>query len=113
MFYVGESSITELEYKNSGSYITDFFIDLNVQFNEKNVKDFAPLIKIYASEKLKDNSLDYKKFYSLMDNYFIQSDTYINNVINTMLPYVRKQLPNIIVTAADESNRAPLEAGYT
>jgi hypothetical protein len=113
LFYVGESSIPELEYKNSGSYITDFFIDLNVQFNEKNVKDFAPLIKIYASEKLKDNSLDYKKFYSLMDNYFIQSDTYINNVINTMLPYVRKQLPNIIVTAADESNRAPLEAGYT
>jgi hypothetical protein len=51
-YYVGSSTIPELEYKNSGSYITDFFIDLNVQFNEKNVIDFAPLIKIYATQKL-------------------------------------------------------------
>ena len=47
-FYVGNSTIPQLEYKNSGSYLTDFFIDLNVAFNEENVKDFAPLIKIYA-----------------------------------------------------------------
>ena len=51
-FYVGNSTIPQLEYKNSGSYITDFFIDLNVQFNEKNVIDFTPLIKIYATQKL-------------------------------------------------------------
>ena len=51
-FYVGKSTIPELEYKDSGSYITDFFIDLNVQFNEKNVIDFAPLIKIFATQKL-------------------------------------------------------------
>jgi hypothetical protein len=67
-YYVGKSSIPQLEYKNSGSYITDFFIDMNVQFNEKNVKDFAPIIKIYASEKLKDNNLNLTKFYSLMDD---------------------------------------------
>ena len=51
-YYVGSSTIPNLEYKDSGSYITDFFIDLNVQFNEKNVEDFAPLIKIYATQKL-------------------------------------------------------------
>ena len=51
-YYVGKSTIPQLEYKDSGSYITDFFIDLNVQFNEKNVIDFAPLIKIYATQKL-------------------------------------------------------------
>jgi hypothetical protein len=45
-YYVGSSTIPQLEYKDSGSYITDFFIDLNVQFNEKNVMDFAPLIKV-------------------------------------------------------------------
>ena len=112
-YYVGKSSIPQLEYKNSGSYITDFFIDMNVQFNEQNVKDFAPIIKIYASEKLKDNNLNLTKFYSLMDDYFIQSDNYINNVINTMLPYVRRQLPNVIINADEGDTRAPLEAGYT
>jgi hypothetical protein len=112
-YYVGYSSIPELVYKNNGSYITDFFIEMNVQFNEKNVKDFAPIIKIYASEKLKNNNLNLQKFYSLMDEYFIQSDNYINNVINTMLPYVRKQLPNVIISPEEGNTKAPLEAGYT
>ena len=50
--YVGFSEIPELVYSDNGSYITDFFIDLNVQFTEKNVKDFAPLIMLYATQKL-------------------------------------------------------------
>ena len=50
--YVGFSEIPELVYSDNGSYITDFFIDLNVQFTEKNVQDFAPLIMLYATQKL-------------------------------------------------------------
>ena len=50
--YVGFSTIQELTYKNSGSYITDFFVDFNISFNEDNVKSFAPIIKIYATQKL-------------------------------------------------------------
>ena len=112
-FYVGNSTVPQLEYKNSGSYLTDFFIDLNVAFNEENVKDFAPLIKIYASQKLIKNNLNITSFYTLMDTYLNDSDKYIGNVLNVMLPYVRKQLPNFIITDNDSSNRAPLEAGFT
>ena len=50
--YVGFSTIPELTYKSSGSYITDFFVDLNIAFTETNVKLFAPIIKIYATQKL-------------------------------------------------------------
>jgi len=50
--YVGFSEIPKLVYSDNGSYITDFFIDLNVQFTEKNVQDFAPLIMLYATQKL-------------------------------------------------------------
>jgi hypothetical protein len=113
LYYVGKSSIPELEYKNSGSYITDFFIDLNVQFNEKNVEEFAPLIKVYASEKLKNNNLNLSSFYRLMDNYIIESDNYIGNILNTMLPQVRKQLPNVFITSESTEVRANLEAGFT
>ena len=112
-FYVGKSSIPKLEYKNSGSYITDFFIDLNVAFNEKNVQQFAPLVKIYATQKLSDNNLNLTKFYNLMDSYIDDSNLYIGNVINTMLPYVRKQLPNVFVSEDNSQSRAPLEAGFT
>lgn len=51
--YVGFSEIPQLTYKDNGSFITDFFIDLNVAFNVQNVKNFAPIIKIYATQKLK------------------------------------------------------------
>lgn len=273
-YYVGKSTIPELQYKDSGSYITDFFIDLNVQFNEKNVIDFAPLIKIYATQKLNgfavpqtpqtqtlvnvpppnpvpppsnvpqpnpvitqydtlqyttsggdnlnlklvqvstltngnkvygyklgpfvgtvlrdtsgniirqidpttsatieseknsiitaeygsvstnendpqfvktvedilpssqnvqvptntnttqqqapaglatnltfaNNGTNVSKFYALMDTYIEHNNTYIGNVINVMLPSVRKELPNVIITDGTSPSRAPLEAGFT
>jgi hypothetical protein len=50
--YVGFSEIPQLAYGNNGSYITDFFVDLDVAFTPDNVKLFAPIIKIYATQKL-------------------------------------------------------------
>ena len=50
--YVGFSEIPELEYTDNGSYITDFFVDMNVAFTQQNIIDFAPIIKIYATQKL-------------------------------------------------------------
>lgn len=112
-FYVGNSTIPQLEYKNSGSYITDFFIQMNVGFNEKNVQDFAPIIKIFATQKLKDSSLNLTNFYNLMDNYLVESENYIGNVLNVMLPLVRKNLPNVIIGEDTSATRAGLEAGFT
>jgi hypothetical protein len=50
--YVGFSEIPELVYGDNGSYITDFFVDLNVAFTVDNIKLFATVIKIYATQKL-------------------------------------------------------------
>ena len=50
--YVGFSDLPKLKYDNNGSYITDFFIDLNVAFTEFNIKQFAKVIKMYATQKL-------------------------------------------------------------
>jgi hypothetical protein len=50
--YVGFSDIPKLTYGNNGSYITDFFIDLNVAFTEFNINQFAKIIKMYATQKL-------------------------------------------------------------
>ena len=32
--------IPKLKYTDNGSYITDFFVDLNVEFTQKNIKEF-------------------------------------------------------------------------
>ena len=50
--YVGFSSVSGLTYSNNGSYITDFFVDLDVAFTPENVKLFSQIIKIYATQKL-------------------------------------------------------------
>jgi hypothetical protein len=55
---VGFSEIPELSYDNNGSYITDFFVDLDVAFTPENVKLFAPVIKIYATQKLNQFQTD-------------------------------------------------------
>ena len=55
---VGFSEIPQLVYSNNGSYITDFFIDLDVAFTPENVKLFAPIIKIYATQKLNQFQTD-------------------------------------------------------
>jgi hypothetical protein len=49
---VGFSDINELIYKDSGSFITDFFIDMNIAFNVDNIERFAPIIRLYATQKL-------------------------------------------------------------
>jgi len=50
--YVGFSEIPELVYDNNGSYITDFFVDLNIAFTVDNIIQFANIIKVYATQKL-------------------------------------------------------------
>lgn len=52
--YVGFSEIEKLKYSNNGSYITDFFVDMNVAFTEENIITYSPIIKIYATQKLQD-----------------------------------------------------------
>ena len=93
--YVGFSEIPELAYKNSGSYITDFFIDLNVAFNVDNVIKFAPIIKIYATQKLQDNTLNLNKFYGLMNNYFASIDKFRSDTITNLMIVLRNQLPDV------------------
>ena len=112
-YYVGTSTIPQLEYKDGGSYITDFFIEMNVGFNEKNVQDFAPIIKIYATQKLFKSNLNLTSFYGSMNTYLNDSEKYIGDALNTMLTVVRKQLPNVFISDDGSANRAQLEAGFT
>lgn len=96
--YVGFSNIPELVYKDNGSYITDFFIDCNVAFTSENVKNLWPIIKIYATQKLNDNTLNYDKFVLLMNKYLNGLDGFNNKIINNTMTKIRKLLPNVVDT---------------
>jgi hypothetical protein len=93
--YVGFSNIPQLVYTENGSYITDFFIDMNVEFKEQNVIDFAPIIKIYATQKLKNNSLNKSTFLNLMDGYITNLMDFDTNILNSAMLQIRTGLGSI------------------
>jgi len=95
--YVGFSEIPELEYTNNGSYITDFFIDMDMEFTENNVKFYAPMIKLYATQKLKDPTLTMNKFFGLMNSYIKDGETYLNLILDNTLTSVRNKLGSVSI----------------
>ncbi len=100
--YVGFSDITGLVYTNNGSYITDFFVDFNIEFSVNNIKNLSPIIKIYAKEKLKDSTMNQSKFLDLMTTYLNNGETYLNIILDSTLTTTRAKLPNITITAESE-----------
>jgi hypothetical protein len=106
--YVGFSEIPELVYKSSGSYITDFFIDLDVEFTEKNIETFAPIIKMYATQKLKNPTITRSEFYGLMNDYLNQNETFIDVILDTELPSLRKALPNTELSTSQSTFKSDL-----
>lgn len=110
--YVGFSEIPELTYTDSGSYITDFFIDCNVAFNVYNIEKLAPIIKIYATQKLKDKTLNYDKFVKLMNGYLDNLDSFNDRIINNTMIKIQKLLPNVNFTP-QETPATVLESKQT
>lgn len=95
--YVGFSEIPQLVYDDNGSYITDFFIDLNIAFNKQNIINFAPIIKLYASQKLEQGTLTSELFFNSMDEYLNSLVSFKNNIINDLIPKIQKELPTTTI----------------
>jgi hypothetical protein len=91
---VGFSTINNVVYSSTGSYITDFFIDNNIQFTVDNVVLLAPIIKMYATQKLKNPNTTVAQFQSQINQYLTNESVLQNNFLNLVLEGVRKNLPN-------------------
>ena len=91
---VGFSTIENLKYTNQGSYITDFFIDNNIDFSENNVKLLSPIIKMYATQKLLQTTITPTQFKTKLQEYLAKTTNFQNNSLNLILSQLRKDLPN-------------------
>ena len=91
---VGFSTIPELAYGDNGSYITDFFIDNNISFNVDNIKELESIIKMYATQKLSNNSITSNDFKNQIKKYLDDCKKLENDVLNQILDNIRKKLPN-------------------
>ena len=91
--YVGFSNISSLKYGNNGSYITDFFIDMNIEFTEQNVKVLTPIVKIYVTQKIKNPSLNRTTFISLLDEYLKSNSDYQDIITDSLFTKLNNELP--------------------
>lgn len=94
--YVGFSTIENVQYSSSGSYITDFFITMNIEFESTNVITFAPLIKIFATQKLLNNgNYDRANFILDINDFYLEKNTFMELVMNETMLNLRKSLPEV------------------
>jgi hypothetical protein len=91
---VGFSTIDNVEYSSTGSYITDFFIDNNIQFTVDNIVLLSPIIKMYATQKLRNPSITTAQFKNLLTQYLDSESILQDNFLNRVLSGVRLRLPN-------------------
>jgi hypothetical protein len=91
---VGFSTIPNVSYSSNGSYITDFFIDNNIEFTSQNVVLLAPLIKMYATQKFNNPSITPTQFKAQISEYLGAETVIQNNFLNGVLTGLRKVLPD-------------------
>jgi len=91
---VGFSTISGAPYTNSGSVITDFFIDNNIAFTQQNVILLAPIIKMYATQKINNLTITVSQFKGLISAYLQREGNLQNYFLNQLLDSVRRALPN-------------------
>jgi hypothetical protein len=93
---VGFSTIPNVNYSSNGSYITDFFIDNNIAFTSENVTLLAPIIKMYATQKLNNPNLNAQQFQNQLTQYLRREVDIQNNFLDGVLSRLRsnKGLPN-------------------
>ena len=93
---VGFSTIPNIIYSSTGSYITDFFIDNNIAFTSQNVTLLAPIIKMYATQKLNNPNLNALQFQNQLTQYLRREVDIQNNFLDGVLSRLRSDrgLPN-------------------
>ena len=99
---VGFSEVQGIKYTDLGSTIFDFFIDNNIEFSPENIVILSPLIKIYATQKNKDNTYNKTKFQADLTKYISKNNDFQNSILTSTFVKMKKNLAD--VTFSPQSN---------
>ena len=91
---VGFSTIPNVVYSSSGSYITDFFVDNNIEFTPQNVTLLTQIIKMYATQKLKSPTISVSQFKNQIVQYLGIETELQNNFLDGVLTGLERALPS-------------------
>lgn len=106
---IGLPTIDGLRYTNKGSAITDFFVDMNLDFTKENVDRFSPLIKVYATRKILNPNYNKTSFETELDNHQTNINDNINNILNILGAKLNTNLPEVTDTTPTQKNVTALK----
>lgn len=86
------------------SFVTEFFIDNNIAFNQENILLLWPLIRLYVTQKIDDPSFDKTKFTSYIDNFLNDRNTLMDKVVTETFTNLNKILKDIKVQDQTTTN---------
>lgn len=99
---VGEYDANGMRYSDDGSYITDFFVDMDIEFTADNVRELSHVIKMFASQKYSNNSMTGNQFMTMFNEYLTLLDSsqkkiqdYLFRQLNKDLPVITEETENI------------------
>ena len=90
--YVGFSTVSGISYSDSGSFITDFFIDNDIAFSSENIIYFQDAIKIFATQKLLNEINPTQTWQVLVNSYFRDIATFSNIYFRQVFSTLRTSL---------------------
>ena len=100
--YVGNTSIEKIKFKDTGSTVFDFFIDVNIEFTENAISKLYPLIRVYATKKSQDETYSYEKFINELNEFVLGTIQYQNQSFDYMLKKLNTSLPTVNETPVRE-----------
>jgi hypothetical protein len=110
--YVGFSTISQLVYSDNGSFITDFFPTMNIEFNSSNIIYYQNVIKVFATKKLQQYTsgiFDSNKFKTSIDLILTTFNDEVSKLFNLTFIELSKGLPTIQKINAYGSEPAPTD----
>lgn len=95
------------------SYVSEFFIDLNIEFTSENIIKCAPLIKLYVTEKISNPQYNKSNFAQKLSDIVKGQDTFKESVLNQTFAYLNKNLPKVSVTSQTQIDKSSLSSDPT
>ena len=92
---VGEYEASGMVYSDNGSYITDFFPAMDIEFTADNVRELSHVIKMFASQKYSNNSMTGGQFMTMFNQYLTLLDSSQKKIQDYLFRQLNKDLPNI------------------
>jgi hypothetical protein len=107
------SNVNQTQTTPQKSYITDFFIDMDIEFTEDNIKTLATLIKIYATQKEKNPTYSKTNFNQSINDVLNNQLAFKEKLLNKTFAFINKNTPKVTVQGQEQIDRSSISSDVT